>query len=311
MKATTADLHELLSVATAELGLDGVLLSANAGFLRLLGRQPAERIGSRVGHFFVQPKFAMLLTAAADKDGLVHRGLMTMGDFTSNYRTLRGRVWRDDKGLSLLAEHDIEELERLTDSLQELNRESLQTQRMLGGENRGLKQREAQMAETSLTDALTGVGNRRKLEQALATEIARSVRTGDALSVFMADIDHFKRINDSFGHPAGDRVLARFGSLLREQCRPTDTVSRFGGEEFVVLLPHTREAQAREVAERIRRTLAQECLDPPGEPVTASFGVAQLRAGETAESLMARVDAAMYQAKESGRNRVFASESAE
>ena len=185
-------------------------------------------------------------------------------------------------------------------------KESSAAQDVLARANDALKEREGRLIEESLTDALTGVGNRRKLELALATEISRAERQGGPLSAIMLDIDHFKRVNDEFGHAAGDKVLVRFGGLLRAQTRPTDIVARFGGEEFVVLMPHTLLASAAAKAEQIRRAIAAEPIAPLPNPVTSSFGVAELAPGERAESFLGRFDAALYRAKEGGRNRVVA-----
>jgi two-component system cell cycle response regulator len=306
MNLALDDLDRLLSVAVATIDPAGRLLEANAGFLRLLGAGGGISTGMMVGRFFIQPNFAALLRAQSRCDGEVYAGLMTIGEYAGRPRTLRGRVSGVPEGLCVLAEYDVAEFERIADVLEGLSRESVQVQRALGTENAGLKRRQADIIETSLTDPLTGVGNRRKLDQALAAEIARVERTGLPLSAFMADLDHFKRVNDNFGHVVGDAVLARFGRHLIAQTRPTDIAARFGGEEFVVLLPNTGLAQALEAAERVRGHLAGERIDPLPEPVTASFGVAERAEGESGASLLQRIDAALYEAKQSGRNRVSA-----
>ena len=303
MKSFTLDAQSLLAVVAAVIDDDGVLLEANAGFLRLLPDAGAKPVGARVARFFIQPTFPQLRSAPAlDPDG--YRGLLTIGDFEGKTRTLRGRVWRSPAGIRVLAEYDIADLEKMSDALLEMNRESAVAQHDLARANITLKQREARSVEASLTDALTGVGNRRRLEQALETELARVRRTGGLLTAVMADIDHFKRVNDDYGHAAGDKVLARFGGLLRSQTRPTDIAARFGGEEFIVLMPHTNLAQGAAKAEQIRCAVAAEPIEPLPRVVTASFGVAELAPGETAEAFIGRADAALYRAKESGRNRV-------
>jgi len=308
VRLSAAELDPLLGVAVATLDRNGVLLAANAGFRRLLGNDPTRTTGARIGRCFIQPSFASLVQPPPHQANETYHGLMTIGEFDGVTRTLLGRVWQTAEGLRVVAEFDVEELERISDALLDLNRDSMLSQRTLGVENEALKLREEAMVETSLTDALTGVGNRRKLDQAMAIEIARAVRTGQPLSVLMTDLDHFKQINDRHGHAIGDKVLAHFGALLRLQTRPTDVAARFGGEEFVVLMPHTNIEHAKAVAERIRITLAQEHLEPMTEPVTSSFGVAELTADETAESLLRRVDAALYQAKHTGRNKVVESQ---
>lgn len=169
-----------------------------------------------------------------------------------------------------------------------------------------MQQREAQLRALTLTDTLTHLGNRRRLDEALITEASRVGRTGEPLSALMADLDHFKRVNDQYGHAVGDLVLRAFGDLLRSRTRATDVITRFGGEEFIVLMPHTAIAQAIEVAERIRVSFAAMRIAPVTEPITVSCGVAQLVAGATGESLLKRIDRALYEAKNAGRNRVVA-----
>lgn len=304
MKLFAVDVELLTSVAAGILDAHGVLLAANPGLLRLFPETAVSPVGAPATSFFVQPSFASLLSQMerCGPDG--YRGLLTVGDAATQTRTLAGRVWRTTTDIRLLAEHDIAALERHNDAMLGLTHESVVTQYATAQANVVLKQRGAQSAEESLTDTLTGVGNRRKLDQALSSELSRVRRNGSALSVIMTDIDHFKRINDEFGHGAGDAVLARFGSLLKAETRPTDIVARFGGEEFVVLMPHTTLAQAASKAERFRCALEQERIAPLTRPLTASFGVVEYANAEDTESFLRRVDNALYQAKEGGRNRV-------
>ena len=230
-----------------------------------------------------------------------------MGDYLGVTQSLRARISRVGEHLRVLAEYDVEELERLNTVVLELNREYANAQVELAQTNLKLHQREAQILEAAMADQLTGVGNRHRLEQALALEVERAERTGEPMAAFMADLDHFKQVNDEYGHQAGDNVLAAFGQLLREQTRATDILARFGGEEFVVLLPHTGMAQAVAIAERTREALALLQIEPVPHPVTGSFGVAVLAPGERAEGLIRRMDASLYAAKDAGRNRVVAS----
>jgi len=157
-------------------------------------------------------------------------------------------------------------------------------------------------------DLLTGLGNRRKLDEILAVEINRLHRHGGSLCLSIADIDHFKNINDSHGHAAGDEVLSQFGELLSLHKRPTDTAARIGGEEFVVLMPHTNIKEALGAAERLRTALTGKKFASLNQPVTLSIGVAELQNGENAAALLQRADRALYRAKRAGRNRVVAAE---
>ena len=306
MKSFSVDLASLQTVAAAVLNEEGILLKANAGFLRLLPADMREAIGLKVGRFFIQPGFGSLTALLNRNEPDGYRGLLTIGDYAGKSRTLHGHVWRTAEGISVLAEFDIVELERLNDSMMEQSRSDSLEQHALTQANVALKQREGEMVEASLTDPLTGIGNRRKLNEALVVEIGRSRRSGQPLSVVMTDIDHFKRVNDDYGHGVGDLVLKHLGVILKSKTRPTDIVARFGGEEFFVLMPGTSLAQASARAEQLRGVLEREVTEPMTRPVTSSFGVAELAPEETGEALLKRVDAALYRAKDSGRNRVVA-----
>jgi len=157
-------------------------------------------------------------------------------------------------------------------------------------------------------DALTGLANRRTLDARLATEHARFARRGEPLSVLMLDLDHFKRVNDDYGHAAGDDVLAATARALGDELRAIDLGARFGGEEFLAMLPDTPLDDAMRVAERIRRRIAamRALHDGVAIPVTVSIGAAQLAPGESITSLLARTDAALYEAKRGGRDRCVA-----
>lgn len=160
----------------------------------------------------------------------------------------------------------------------------------------------------ALVDALTGLYNRRWLEESLPRYVNRFLRSENPLTVLMVDVDHFKSVNDRFGHPAGDAVLVTVAHTLRAEVRPTDHVSRYGGEEFAVILPDTAANTARGVAERIRAAVKLAAIrDTEGHllpNVTISIGGATL-GGElkTASSLLASADAALYQSKQNGRDR--------
>ena len=303
MKSFPAEIDRLLAVAAALLDEEGLLLEANAGFLRLLLATGGNGIGADAAPLFIQPDFRALVAAArADAEG--YEGLMTLGEVGGKVQTLRGWARRGHSGIRILAEYDVEGMELLTETMLGLNEESSVARHALARRNVELRQREVLVVEASLTDALTGVGNRRKLEQALAVEASRVARQGGALSVIMADIDHFKRVNDTHGHGAGDAVLTAFGGLLRSMTRKTDVVARYGGEEFVVLLPHTGLDLAAAKACGLRKALAALRFPPLDLAVTSSFGVAEMAPGEAGEAMLARADRALYEAKGGGRDRV-------
>lgn len=162
---------------------------------------------------------------------------------------------------------------------------------------------EAEVRAQAMSDGLTGLPNRRALDLALTHELATARRSGQPFAVVMADVDHFKAINDQFGHRAGDATLAAFAARLRQALREQDLPFRFGGEEFCVLLPATDGDGAVALAERLRQAVAQPG-DGDKRPLTASFGIAIWRIGDTAATLFDRADQALYRAKMRGRDRV-------
>jgi len=162
----------------------------------------------------------------------------------------------------------------------------------------------AEAQKLAMTDALTGLANRRCTLDWLTRLLRASNWDGTPLALVIFDIDHFKSINDCFGHATGDAVLTRVAGLARQQCRDDDLIGRIGGEEFVWILPDVGPPRARELAERLRAGIAHGSAEGDLPRVTVSMGLAQFRAGDTAEKLLARADAALYVAKESGRNKV-------
>ncbi len=159
----------------------------------------------------------------------------------------------------------------------------------------------------ALVDGLTGLANRRQCEETLASELARVERFGGALALVVADLDWFKDVNDRYGHPSGDAVLREFAALLQESLRDIDLAGRWGGEEFLLILPGTDLAGGAQVSERIRLALAGRIVlsaDGTPVPVTATFGVAATPPAATAAELFSAADAALYEAKRNGKNRV-------
>lgn len=160
-----------------------------------------------------------------------------------------------------------------------------------------------QLSEIASRDPLTRAGNRRALRYALDEAERMKFRFDSPTSLVLLDLDHFKSINDVYGHEAGDRVLVSLVELATTRLRGQDSIFRLGGEEFVVILPGTRIPDAERLAGTIRRTLGTQ-LEGPGGPVTASMGVAELAPSEPVREWLARADAALYEAKRGGRDRV-------
>ncbi|MFP3984241.1 MAG: diguanylate cyclase, partial [Desulfurivibrionaceae bacterium] len=171
----------------------------------------------------------------------------------------------------------------------------------------GQKNMEKELARLAETDNLTGLFNRRIFMERFAHEISRCQRYGKAAVLMMLDLDRFKKVNDTYGHAAGDKVIRQLSRILRENVRETDVPGRVGGEEFTVLLPETTVDAAMPVARRLLHQIRKSAVVVDDEEIrfTASIGVAQLRADDAdPEILLARADAAMYQAKDKGRDRV-------
>jgi len=165
---------------------------------------------------------------------------------------------------------------------------------------------EEELKRLAHTDGLTGLFNRRAFMDGLEQEIARQKRYNKPLTVMMVDLDHFKKINDTYGHAGGDDVLRHFADVLRQTIRETDIPGRLGGEEFAVLLPETQAEQAAQLARRLGRTIgsATVCTETSNVSYTASIGISRFLPEDTPDSLLARADQALYRAKQGGRDRV-------
>jgi diguanylate cyclase (GGDEF)-like protein len=169
-----------------------------------------------------------------------------------------------------------------------------------------LQEEKARVEILARSDFLTSLNNRRAFYESGEKELRYAQRYGHTTCLTMLDIDHFKSINDRFGHAAGDAVLRAVAALIREQLRSTDIAGRLGGEEFAVLLPEVTLDLAHEIAERLRAAIEQKEVEHVPAPIrlTASLGVVEIGNGESLEQAIARADAALYAAKHAGRNRV-------
>jgi diguanylate cyclase (GGDEF)-like protein len=181
--------------------------------------------------------------------------------------------------------------------------------RRLRGNNETVDQSRRLQAEYkrhASVDGLTGLFNRRRLDEVLPRYLARAERENEKISVLMVDVDYFKKFNDSFGHAAGDRVLYEVAKVLRDRCRPSDFVARFGGEEFTMVLPSAGASEAMVVAERLRTAVEKLRVQLDSgimlPPITISLGIAENVVGVPVSELLEAADRALYAAKQSGRN---------
>lgn len=199
---------------------------------------------------------------------------------------------------------EVTELQRAREEVEALNCELEQRVAQRTAE---LKESNRKLHDLAFHDPLTGLGNRRYFEIQSAKLIALAQRKGGESNLVMLDIDHFKRINDNYGHPFGDLVLQGLATLLQTLMRSSDVLCRYGGEEFLILLPFTDNEEATEFARRLQQAVREIVFDAGGKTVriSASFGVASMgKATENLSQLVANVDQALYRAKRNGRDRI-------
>ena len=231
----------------------------------------------------------------------LHASVASASDLEDLKQNISRRVAQIQERLREQRELEHRREQALQDSVSRLKERIGEMER----ESDRLQQQVKEARNEAFRDALTRLHNRIAYDNRLEEEIARWKRYRNDLSLIVLDVDHFKHVNDSYGHKAGDRVLEVIGTLIRRTIRESDYPARYGGEEFVILLPQTDLAGAHAVAEKLRLTVQTKHFQYANQRVsiTASFGLAQFRESDSADSLFERADRALYQAKESGRNR--------
>jgi len=283
-------------------GLDGRYQLGNRVMTRLLHPGAESLTGKLESDLLPTP----LLRALAHSDETIINGAaaaslevaLTDNGHTSQYRWLKLPVLgADGKQLWAIASmiHHLSVAPRSATIQQALDR--------LQQAHFDLQQTVLELEQMASTDRLTGAWNRRRLEECVRNEMDRLDRYEQPLSLLLIDVDFFKRINDQHGHPAGDQVLQALTSLVQLRLRGTDSLARWGGEEFVVLCPNSRRSAAATLAERLRRQIAAAAFPVVGR-LTVSIGVAECKRGENWQEWFERADQALYRAKESGRNQV-------
>ncbi len=276
---------------------DGQIIRGNLGFWSSFDKGTPSAESLSLTDYLVKPGLRELAKTHPDTGNeQVYEGLIHMGDAgQADVNTFRGSVTRYGEFLVLIAEHDVRSLQHLAAQVLHLNNELTEM-------HRELKRQQEQLKSLAVTDPLTGLANRRRLEERLELEVARMERTEQSLALALVDIDHFKRINDKHGHLAGDAVLKDVAAILTENLRAADLATRFGGEEFCLVLPDTSVDEALHILERVRLLIANRAMPPLDEPVTASFGVVGSNWDHAPEILIEAADKALYRAKNSGRN---------
>lgn len=286
-------------LAVILLDAEGTILDCNAFFLENAGLAQ-KPVGLSVNTFLQDDRIA----AKACREGDCRPVKLTFDLNTSMEHTLSGHLLELD-GRYVVFAHTVRltdnemvaTLSRLTDELTDMTRE-------LNKKNRQLAAANETITRLMMTDPLTGLANRRHLAEMLDRELSLARRSTRPLAALMTDIDHFKSINDTYGHGMGDQVLKQVAQILRDACRKEDIVARYGGEEFIVILPDSGAGAAADCAERMRSAIAGATFSGIDRSITASFGVTVFTPADTEDDFLKRADAALYEAKAAGRNRV-------
>jgi diguanylate cyclase len=219
-------------------------------------------------------------------------------DLAGNVDSLRGS--RDKNEILRLLSTVVMQAGGIQNTVEASHKDLVETKQALSA----LKEEMAETRQLLNEDALTGTLNRRGLDQTLTREIARAQRSEGTLSLGMVDLDFFKRVNDTYGHEAGDQMLVHFSSLIKSIMRKSDALVRYGGEEFTLILPDTDARGAYFVLGRLQQLMTKSPLNYEGRQINTTFsaGIATLRADENGHSLLRRADEALYEAKNNGRN---------
>jgi diguanylate cyclase (GGDEF)-like protein/PAS domain S-box-containing protein len=298
-----------VAIAVASLEPDQRILYRNTAFDRLFGWTPQEIPTHAEWFVRAYPDEAYRRVVrdrwtAAIARAVAQQGQVTPHEFRVTSRDGRvkeivvGGTLLDDRLICSFA--DVSERKRFEAELVQA-RDAAETA------NRALRTANAELQRVAVTDRLTGIRNRAYFEEAVAAQIARAVRYGVPVSLLMLDLDRFKAINDTYGHLVGDRVLIELTRRLGHHLREVDILARWGGEEFMILMPHCGAREAVHAAEKLRALVAERAFPEVGA-VTVSIGVAEYRPRESDDAWIKRADDALYAAKAGGRNRVCLSD---
>lgn len=277
------------------------IISCNQGFITLLNLSTIP-IGRKILDFMASDSTKSLPLPLSNE--ILPFQLLLQGKNTFSFQVKGAIIGLTDSFL-IIGEKPLLTCENLISTISSLNNELTDLVRELHKKNNELEKANATIQKLMNTDPLTGLWNRRYFMIHLESAFSYSKRHGVPISLVMADIDHFKIINDTFGHSVGDQVLIQVSDIFTELSRKEDVVARFGGEEFIILLPHTNSLMAGNFAERLRKKIERSRFSKFDYHLTVSFGVAEKTPFDTLETFIKRVDDALYQAKRNGRNQTF------
>lgn len=291
-------LREITDVLIVIFDKEGIILDCNTAFTKLVSSlEDKNNVIEHVAH-----KEWEELALPQDKN-FQRQNLSFLRENSLPYKTNSFIYVKDDKYI-LFGAHRLNDNEDVLNELTQLNNELTNKSRELTKKNIQLERSKDRIEELLRTDNLTGLKNRKAFTEYLEKISAQAVRHQFPLAIIMLDLDRFKKINDNYGHSTGDKVLVSLADVLKENSRREDMAARIGGEEFLILLPHTELEASMQMAERIRRGVENMNVTPVSENITASFGVTVFQEGDDFDSILNRVDNALYKAKAAGRNRV-------
>jgi diguanylate cyclase len=282
-----------------------VIADAEARFKEVIFKQ------GTIKHSLNEAKTTLksLVTAFIERIGVLSESTGTYNKKLEGYTQMLGRT-EDIPALNNILQNILADTKSLHLDMIRSHDELESARRQAEAAEERIKDLEAELGQISelvYQDHLTGTLNRRGMEDAFEREFARSERHGIPLSVALLDVDHFKRLNDTYGHETGDQALVHLANVVKEILRPTDTVARYGGEEFAVILPNTTAGDAVSIMTRLQRELTKRFFLHDNERILITFsaGVTQREGQESSDTLLARADGALYRAKQTGRNRVL------
>ncbi len=282
---------------------EGRIFGCNAAFAELMGRADC-RCDQLITSIVECEQIEQLLPRGSETFRQVR--LTVTGE--GGDHLLKATVIRIQDGYAIVGATPHVTDQSAMNEMSSVNNDLSNITRELHRKNRELEKAKAEIERLARTDGLTGLLNRQHFMAELDRAVSATRRHRRHLAVVMADLDHFKRINDTFGHQAGDAALERFSGLLAGNSRKEDILCRYGGEEFICAMPDTDRESATAFAERVRLALAETTIPRIDARITASFGVAPLQTKDTPHSLIKRADEALYAAKDAGRNRVSIAE---
>ena len=261
---------------------------------------PVEPVGAPLGSILCPLEGEeVFLTASSSPNSLVPQ-ILRLCNSQDLYRCYAYKI---DGGYLILGDKMGSTENEILESMSHLNNELSAMSRELSKKNRELQQANERITQIARTDSLTGLANRGYFHERFKEAFAQAKRHSLKLTVLLADLDHFKRVNDTYGHDVGDQLLQVFGLILARKCRTEDLAARYGGEEFIVMMPGTSASGTKKMFERLRGEFFNSCPLPEPDYITFSAGIVEYVGGDTELSLLKKTDDALYKAKENGRDR--------